>query len=677
MADTAKQSPLGVNSVSTLLVNEGLSINPNVRKYLGASKTNNTWQHGELVKNTVLRLLTYSITDAYRRGEPGNNCTLTGSLIITVPSATGKLIVDTLDSGRIMPGQTITSPDIDKWGIPYSITVVSQVGTSPTDGGSGSEWVVVTDLSDDYPDITFIGTPPYPVTVSDSVYDNLLNIGQSRIPALGNSKPPTFIANDPSGQWSGQATTGYAVPGQTGHGQQSKWMDWNSAAPNNGVTQAGFLRLLAYQAWNEFNWNGNPPDRLDPEYKNYTMTFNAAKGFVSYVNDTIMSMRNSKDFLKGTFSNMNDLITADVSGVSLSTQAFGQDLINLGKALNLAKIDRFGLPSALLEVLQINGAVPGTLNLTMLSAGLNLEEINVILATFQCTKLQEQQLYTAMQGVDGEDFAQTLQTLQCRTPGLNNLADLLNVKKIFPISYSTLTTPIYNTAPGPTNAKTYYLLFINGLLNPQLLNPAIQKTIGTIVPPEEPVVTPPPEEPPVAPVVPKVNVNIGGGGTNFSVSGGGGCVVLDAYLPTIEKRTHNDRIVERAWQYEPTFDIMLANEELISKAGKVVGVSIDYQPCVKIITSSGIRLSCSTTAPILTKDKGYVVAPKLFGERVAVMRNDIAFWDEIVGIEDIGYKHVRVIDTGDNSFWAGDIHNAYILHHNSRIEEQSFKFDKK
>jgi hypothetical protein len=58
------------------------------------------------------------------------------------------------------------------------------------------------------------------------------------------------------------------------------------------------------------------------------------------------------------------------------------------------------------------------------------------------------------------------------------------------------------------------------------------------------------------------------------------------------------------------------------------------------------------------------------------MRNDIVFYDEVVSISDIGYKHVRVIDTGDNSFWAGDIQNAYVLHHNARIED-ALDYDKK
>jgi hypothetical protein len=674
VAETGKQSPLGVNTLSSLLLNEGFSINPNVKKYLGSSKSNRFWDHGELVKNTVLRLLTYSITDAYRRGEAGASAVMTNcELKVIVPSVSGILTVGTLESGFIQEGQNVTSPEIDEPG--YQIIIVSRIEGD----GTNSKWnVALNVIASDYENIDMTAQMnPALETVTSAVYDNILNIGQSRIPALGNTKPPTFIANDPSDQWDGEAMTGYAVPGPTGHGQEAKWMDWNSSAPNSSITQAGFLRTLAYQAWNEFNWNGEPPDRLDPQYKNYTMTFNAAKGFVEYTNDAIMSLRNSKDFLKGTYSNMNDLITADITGVSLSTQAFGQDLINLGKALSLSKIDRFGLPSALLENLHQNGAVPQTLNLTMLSAGLNIEEINNIFSTFNCSKLQEQQLYQAMLNVDGEDLVQALQTLQCKTAGINTLADLLNVKKLFPISFSTLTVPIYNTTPQPTNAKTYYLLFINGLLNPQLLNPAIVQQIGTIVPPADPII-PPAEDPPPVKIIDEQIVNQPPTTPLPKIVGGGGCVVLDAYVPTVETRLHNDKPVEKAWQLEPTFDILLGSDDLTTNKGKVVKALIDFQPCVRIQTASGIRLSCSTTAPILTKENGYVEAPKLFGQRVAVMRNDVTFWDEVVAIDDIGHKHVRVIDTGNNSFWAGDIQNAYILHHNVIVDEnRNLNFAKK
>lgn len=627
MADSGKQSPLGVNVIGSLLAghagapnNTTFYINPVAESYYGVSTDNASYDPGKIVNDTSLKWLTYALKEAWAR--------------------------------------------------------------TSLDGGPGE--------------------------ITNATYDAMLNIGQSRIAALGNSKPPTYQADDPSDFWTqsgAPANSGFAIEGNVDHGQDASWDPWDSGNTDNSqVTKWGWIRALALQAYNEFYWNakityptpGNyTVGNIDPlpSYKDFTSSFLSADAFVDYSNKAITAIQNAQTFLQGTFSNQDDLISADIAGVSLSSRAFGQDLINLGKALDLPLIAKYGLPSALLQTLQKNNAITQNLNLVLLSSGLSGSEIETITnnPNLAVSRDQEQKLYGAFLAVNGVSLLDILNTLNCKTKNLSSLADLLSVKKIFPTSYRTLTVPIYNTESGPTNSKTYYLLFINDELNPQLIIPRVKEIVGTIVPPaeppivlEEPVALPIepvvepiiPVPPPVTPAVisggspPPTTVPTGGGG------GGGGCVVLDAYIPSIEIRTHNGKIVEKAWQLEPTFDILLANERLQSSKGKVVKAMIDFQPCVKIVTASGISLSCSTTAPILTKNNGYIEAPKLFGESIAVMRNDIAFYDEVVSISDIGYKHVRVIDTGDNSFWAGDIQNAYVLHHNARIED-ALDYDKK
>lgn len=688
MANSVKQSPLGVNSLSSLLLGQGFNINPILQDYLGSSKTNDDYTPGLIVNQTCLKNLTYAINDAFLRGQPSSTATLTKSSLRGT-GATAELTVGVLTDGYIKPGMVLTTINPDVTG---TLTVASNISGE----GTGSKWIVNYSAATpiDISDTTFTGAMPS-YRVSNATYNNILAMGQSRIPALANSKPPTYLANDPSGTWEGQATSGYAIPGPTGQGQEAKWVPYDTTNPNRSVTQWGWLRTIALQSWNEFNWQGDPERIKDPtyeiEYRNYLTTIQAFNSFIQSVNPSINTMRNSSEFLDGTYSNMNDLISADITGVSLSTQAFGQDLINLGKALNMQKINNFGLPSALLETLQQNGAVSQSLTLLLLNSPIDQVDLDAILLSGTATVEQEQKIYSAFKQTGGEDLREILKALKCVTKGLESLADLLNVKKLFPISFSTLTVPIFNSTPGPTNAKTYYLLFVDSEMNPQLVAPAViaQVPPQIVVEPQPPPPPPPPppiiedaveEKPPSVPPQQVVETYRGGGG---------GCVVLDAYVPTVESRTHNGRPVERAWQLESTMDILLGKPPEpttvnitvppapVIAHGKVVHTMIDYQPCVRIITTSGIRLSCSTTAPILTKENGYVEAPKLFCQRVAVMRNGVVFWDEVVAIEDIGYKHVRVIDTGDNSFWAGDMQNAYILHHNVNIEYQTFRQDKK
>ena len=86
MADTGKQSPLGINVLSTLLQNAGFYINPTAQSYFGVSRTNGQYDPGSIVNDTCLKWLTYAINDAYNRGEASGNATP------TVSTATYKIL---------------------------------------------------------------------------------------------------------------------------------------------------------------------------------------------------------------------------------------------------------------------------------------------------------------------------------------------------------------------------------------------------------------------------------------------------------------------------------------------------------------------------------------------------------------------------------------------------------
>lgn len=399
MANTGKQSPLGVNALGSLLGNTGLTINPKMTTYLGSSKTNEHYSFGSIVEDTVLRLLTWSINDGYNRG--------------------------------------------------------------PGDGNA---------------------------TLSDTTYDNLISIGSGNIEALGNAKPPTFTENDPSDKWADAgypATTGYGISGNTGSGQSASWLPYNTTNPNVAVTQWGWLRTLALQAWNEFNWNGATANQPTIDYSQFCGSFMTGVGSIDYLNKAIMSMQNSKTFLDGPYSNMDDLTSADVAGINLSSNAFGSDLEKLGKAFNLKKIDAFGLPSTLLEIIGKNSAVTQDLSLALLASGLSSTEINHFTSgTGPRPSIdQERKIYGAFLLIMGENLSAVLAPLQCQTKGLETLADLLNVKKIFPDSYASLTVPKYNGQRGlSTNSKTYYLIYQNGGINGDLTTDAMKQYVGMQIP---------------------------------------------------------------------------------------------------------------------------------------------------------------------------------------------------
>jgi hypothetical protein len=156
---------------------------------------------------------------------------------------------------------------------------------------------------------------------------------------------------------------------------------------------------------------------------------------------------------------MNDLITGDITGVSLSTFFWGQDLIKLGRALDLQNIQYFGNPDCLLRTIAKNKAMTSSLNIAFNAAGLSSNEITSIINGQTANNNQQKLLYACYNLISGTDLADVVIPLNCQTEKLDTLADLLNLKKIFPNSYQTLTFPQYNSEPKTTNSKTYYLLY--------------------------------------------------------------------------------------------------------------------------------------------------------------------------------------------------------------------------
>jgi hypothetical protein len=415
MADTGKQSPLGQNVLGGILKNTCLQINANAAKFMGASKTNDQYNPGILVTKTVLRLITWSIN----------------------------------------------------WGWETK----------------GSR-------------------------LTNTTYDNLIDIGQGVCPALGNAKPPTYVPEDPQGVWAGVTPGGtkappldpsdpgsapdckaiqyrdaqaaefpaafygsarpgpanawYSIPGDVDQGQCATWYPYDTSNVNEEITKWGWIRCHALQAWCEFNHHGTSPTQSEPKYEDFAGSFLSADSFINAQNKVVTAGANGEDFLEGTFSNMDDLITSDVSGVNLAIDEFGQDLDNLGKLFDNRKLDKFGFPSTLLQIIFENGGMVQDLNLALGGAGLSAKEITTISngTADYITATQERKIYSAFLLIGGANLKTILspmlkQNVSQRvtvTPTSSDpsgtrfrtLADCLDVKRLFPRSYRSLTVRIRN-----------------------------------------------------------------------------------------------------------------------------------------------------------------------------------------------------------------------------------------
>jgi len=202
---------------------------------------------------------------------------------------------------------------------------------------------------------------------------------------------------------------------------------------------------------------------------------NQAQSYASQTTTFVNSAVNSQTYLGNTFTNVNNMITGGVATVNLATQAFGTDLAALGRLINLADLNNFGSPLALVrQVYAIAGTVP-VLAVAFVEAGIEQEVVvNLSNPTVTVVDSAQRLMYQAMTQITGTDLAQILTVLQITTVGINTMADLLNPLKLFPNSFLSMTAP---TAQGPR------AIYVNaqGTVNTELIQQLPPYVISSLV----------------------------------------------------------------------------------------------------------------------------------------------------------------------------------------------------
>ena len=239
------------------------------------------------------------------------------------------------------------------------------------------------------------------------------------------------------------------------------------------------------------------------DFGKFAQAFGAAQGYISITNAVINSAANanSTDYLGPTFTNMDNLITGDITQINLALTAFGADLAQCGDLFALDNIEEFGTPAALLQQLadkgnMLNGTTPCVAN-AMKAQGLTDKNIADLvnhnrqslfnpdgLTTSQFDAIQKR-AYPAMVNVTGDCLQNVLDILNCTLPNIETMADLLNPTKIFPTSYLSLTLPtpsgpvlIYDT-DGAVNS------YVEPILNSGTLTPVGCDQMAKIMPPPQ------------------------------------------------------------------------------------------------------------------------------------------------------------------------------------------------
>ena len=236
------------------------------------------------------------------------------------------------------------------------------------------------------------------------------------------------------------------------------------------------------------------------DFGKFAQAFGAAQGYISLTNGIIDSAVNvnSDDYLGPTYSGMDNLISGDIGKVNLAFPAFGADLANIGSAVKFSKVDQIGTPACLLQNLaeagnMLNGSTP-CVTAELQAQGLSDQNIADLVngnvkSLFNPNGLTQNQFdvlqraaYPALINVTGDCLTEVLSILDCTTPNIATMADLLNPVKLYPTSYTSLTLPtpngpvlIYNT-DGSVNSA------IEPILNSGTVTPKGCDDLAKVIP---------------------------------------------------------------------------------------------------------------------------------------------------------------------------------------------------
>ncbi len=223
----------------------------------------------------------------------------------------------------------------------------------------------------------------------------------------------------------------------------------------------------------------------------FAQAFATVEGYISLVNPFITSACEANEYLGPTFTNLNDMVTADLTKVTDQLIAFGEDLQDLGQLIDLANLPNFGEPAALLQQLVAQGkALLPCVTTALQAVGLTERDISDLtadnrqslfnpngLTENQFGKLQ-QRAYQGMSLVSGDCLTDVLRILDVATSNLDDMTDLLDPQKIFPTSYPSLK---FGDQPIYINNS------VNAVLAPVLnaTTPSGCDELGKIIPPSQ------------------------------------------------------------------------------------------------------------------------------------------------------------------------------------------------
>lgn len=147
-----------------------------------------------------------------------------------------------------------------------------------------------------------------------------------------------------------------------------------------------------------------------------------------------------------------------------------------------------------------------------------------------------------------------------------------------------------------------------------------------------------------------------GGSGGAPDPGSSGCVAVDMFMDTQRQaKDINIGDVIDGSAYNP--DSMVPRTV---RANRVMS-----QPCLRMVTESGIAIVASESTPMTMRDGSMMMFPDMLGEEVLVNDEGIIRWERVVSLVSVGNRDVVVFNVNDQSYFAGEVGNRRIATHNA------------
>ena len=186
-----------------------------------------------------------------------------------------------------------------------------------------------------------------------------------------------------------------------------------------------------YVGWNSVcTFGGN--------YKKFCTFFQTLSGHCKQLNEIKgIAHNHNSNANRVTFKGHDSAVTGGISDVCTSTYWFGYDLENLGKALNLNKIARFGEPIVLLEnLVAAAGGLPTFVIDAIVNEGVDRKLVMQLGQGITPSAAVQNKIYIALTRITGQNLGYLLSMLRVKnTHGFTTAAQLLDLSKLFPHSF--------------------------------------------------------------------------------------------------------------------------------------------------------------------------------------------------------------------------------------------------